>query len=191
MSIKHYVIWVLLGAFIGVGAWYYLGQQQVRSEAGTVQPFNFDRDSAQVDALFHKGDNWYWMICVENKDTYSVDHMLRYASSSQHAKKHDLIMKVDRRDDQVVGFSAYHQDTSNVYRILFLIVDQDFRRQGIARKLLEYVMDDIKAKGARKIYLATRNNNFRAQALYKSMGFNVNYQDDQFVEMSYLVSAAK
>ena len=116
---------------------------------------------------------------------YCVDHMLRYKTSSQYEKKHDLIIKVMELDNKIAGFTAYYPKSAHTWQFLFLLVDQDFRRQGVAKKLLTYAVHDMVARGAIKIDLVTRIENQKAQALYKKFGFVQVNQTKQHVMMTW------
>ena len=165
---------------------YYWYNKDQNSTGFVIRDFSYALDYEKIDNLFHKGDNWYWMISTSGTNTYSIDFALKYATSSQHVKKHDMIMKVATVDGTIVGFCSYHPKSAKAWQLLFLIVDQDYRRQGTARKLLSYAVDDMVKRGALRIDIATRNNNFRAQQLYKSFGAKlVDNNDDDFVHFSW------
>jgi ribosomal protein S18 acetylase RimI-like enzyme len=51
------------------------------------------------------------------------------------------------------------------------IVRPDYRRQGIGKALLEYVVAQARAEGALRVMLLTDGDNARAQALYRKLGF--------------------
>ncbi|HSW75487.1 MAG TPA: GNAT family N-acetyltransferase [Candidatus Saccharimonadales bacterium] len=173
-----FLILVVIG--IGFGTAYYFWP---KNKAVEIQDFDFKKDSAKVEALFHKGDNYYWMI--GSGSAYSLDHMLRYKSSSQYEKKYDMVLKVLKVGDNIAGFLGYFPHSAHVWQLLFLMVDQDFRRQGIAKKLLKFAVDDMVARGAIKVRLDTRDNNFKAQNLYKNFGFKLTGSDNGFVHFSW------
>jgi len=52
-----------------------------------------------------------------------------------------------------------------------LAVRREFRRRGIARSLLQRVVDEARCQGARRVTLEVRRSNEPAQRLYESMGF--------------------
>ena len=180
------VVVVTLGLAVGLFFIYkkYLTSSSFSSRE-SIQDFNFEADGPQVDALFRKGDNRYWMLNNGILNNYSIDFMLRHNSSSQHAKLHNLVLKVLKIDGRLAGFLAYHSHSEHVWQLLFLLVDQDFRRQGIAKKLLKYSLDDMVRRGALKVNIATRNNNFRSQGLYKNFGIKQIGSDEQFVFFSW------
>ncbi|MGC8856235.1 MAG: ribosomal protein S18-alanine N-acetyltransferase [Anaerolineae bacterium] len=65
--------------------------------------------------------------------------------------------------------------------VIWLIVDEahvatlathpDFRRQGIARRLLAHALGEARREGARRAFLEVRASNQAAQDLYRSLGF--------------------
>ena len=56
--------------------------------------------------------------------------------------------------------------------ILNLAVHPDFRRKGIARLLLEFMLDFLAGRSARVVYLEVRRSNISAQRLYMGFGFS-------------------
>lgn len=151
----------------------------------SIRDFDYNKDHNNIDALFHKGDNWWWLICNELLDKYSVDHTLKYRSSSQYDKRFDLTMKVFDSGGEIAGFTAYYPKSQYTWQYLFLLVDQDFRRQGVAKKLLTYAVNDMVSRGAVKIDLVTRVENVKAQDLYKKFGFRQTGQTNQHVMMTW------
>jgi ribosomal protein S18 acetylase RimI-like enzyme len=181
-SIKKIIVLVLLA--VGCGAGYFFWQSQSQSnDTLKIIDTDFGRDADAIDALFHKGDNFYWMV-AGNPD-YSVKFMLEHATTSQHEKRHDLILRSAMIDGKLVGFAAYYKMSQHVWRLLYLIVDQDFRKQGIAKKLLSSTVQEMVKRGALKVILFTRSNNFKAQAMYKNFGFKIIDTDEIGVWMSW------
>lgn len=144
-----------------------------------IQQFDYVKDAQAVDQLFHKGDNFYWMI-AGNPD-YSVDFMLKYATSSQYEKKHNMILKVAKLNEKVVGFLGYYPQSTHIWRLLFVLVDQDVRRQGVGKKMVKFALQDMVSKGALQIRLCTWDNNFKSQGLYKGLGFKFSHKEDSNV----------
>lgn len=190
---------IIIGLFIScIAITFYIFKTKysgAHNSGFNIREFNYDKDYQSVYDLFHNGDNWYWMISTQNTDTYPLDFVLKYKTSSLNTKKYDMIMHVATIDGQIAGFCSYYPKISGsnkVWQLLFLIVNQDFRRQGIARKLLTYAIEDMAKRGAIRIDIATRNNNFRAQNLYKNFdGVKlVDSDDGDFVHFSWYKSAS-
>ena len=69
----------------------------------------------------------------------------------------------------VTGFAAARQVADGEFEILNLAVAPEFRRQGIARKLLEALFQDSHGT----FFLEVRESNQAAQMCYKSLGFQL------------------
>lgn len=181
-SIKKIIIFIVL-VVAGTGGYFWWKSKNQSNDTLKIIDTQFVRDVDAIDALFHKGDNFYWMI-AGNSD-YSVKFMVEHATSSQYEKLHNLILKSAFLDGKLVGFLAYFKISPHVWRILYIIVDQDFRKQGIAKKLLQYAVQACVDQGALKVILFTRSNNFKAQSMYKNFGFKIIDTDDIGVWMSW------
>lgn len=181
MKTLHKIIIFLLVILGFFGAYYFYNQRAQGSTSGIqIRDFDYAKDHQAVDDMFHKGDNMYWMVSTEGAHpgySYSIDFMLRNKTSSQVERRNDMILKVATVDGQVAGFLAYYPVSQKVWKILFVLVDQDFRRKGIAKKITMYGVHDSIRRGALKVELGTRNNNFKAQGLYKSLGFKFTGED--------------
>jgi ribosomal protein S18 acetylase RimI-like enzyme len=68
-----------------------------------------------------------------------------------------------------VGFSTFQ--SKRLMNIHDLIVTRDFRRQGIARNILEQIESDAKIRDYCKITLEVRSDNDDALHLYSNAGF--------------------
>ena len=82
--------------------------------------------------------------------------------------KNDSRCTVAIEDDTVGGFLAFEQvlDEGSIVEIA---VHPDFRRQGIARKLITTAWDDHKDLSV--VFLEVREGNTAAIALYEKLGF--------------------
>lgn len=56
--------------------------------------------------------------------------------------------------------------------IEYLIVDQNYRRQGIGRKLMEHVIAVCRGRKCTRIILLSNDHRKEAHAFYESMGFD-------------------
>jgi ribosomal protein S18 acetylase RimI-like enzyme len=77
------------------------------------------------------------------------------------------------QDQRVVGNVTVNQPTRHLRRwqISNVAVMDMYRRQGIARKLLEAAIDLVLRRGGNMVYLFVRDDNRSALHLYQSMGF--------------------
>ncbi|MBP9765404.1 GNAT family N-acetyltransferase [Candidatus Babeliales bacterium] len=177
---------MLLVVTLGIAGGYYFFTNRtvghkVTLKSGTVftiKDFDYDRDHEDVERIFNQPDNRYWLLADGLYNNYSVDHMLKYRARYQDSYTSTLTLKVGFVDGKLVAFTAYYPESPRVGRLLFLLVDESVRRLGAARALLLYALDRMIQEGALKVMIYTRNNNFRAQNLYQSIGSVVTQHDD-------------
>jgi [ribosomal protein S18]-alanine N-acetyltransferase len=73
-------------------------------------------------------------------------------------------------DDRVTGYVLASRAADEA-EILILGVHPDFRRRGVAGRLLRELISRLKADGAGSLYLEVRAGNTAAVALYEGLGF--------------------
>ena len=73
----------------------------------------------------------------------------------------------------VTGYCPDIQETDDIHWLNWFFVHKDFQKHGYGGLLLEHVIDILKAKKARKLYVDTTSYRFyeRAKILYESRGF--------------------
>lgn len=174
---------IALALLFVVGATAYYFKDAWMSSGQEIENFVDDRDTEQVKQLFK--DDWFLMICDENSKTYSIDFMLKNRTSSQYSKRNDLVLKVWRENGDVTGFLAYYKKSLYTWQLLFLIVNKDYRGQGRSKKLLKFAVDDMVARGAIKVDLATRSVNKLAQSLYEKFGFKLIHGTGKYYDYSW------
>lgn len=91
---------------------------------------------------------------------------------------------VAKDEKAVVGYMLY-QTWGDELELHSIAVSPKRRRCGIARKMIEYMMDDARSRGVRNVFLQVRPSNEAARSLYTKFGFNVigvrkNYYRDNF-----------
>lgn len=76
-------------------------------------------------------------------------------------------------DGRIVGNVTISQDDGRLDRFLVsnVAVKPDYRRQGIARGLMQMTIDHLRTRGARWVLLNVRPNNPGAIQLYRGLGF--------------------
>ncbi len=84
----------------------------------------------------------------------------------------DIVVALDRGD--VIGFASgtvlMHPDKPTQFFVQEVGVHEDYRRQGIAARLLERIFDLARDRGCEGIWLGTEADNEPARALYRKLG---------------------
>ena len=95
--------------------------------------------------------------------------------------------------DRVVGYVRLRHPSPlragrHVLQINGLAVDPAYRRRGIARALLDAVIDEARSRGARRLTLRVFAPNAAARALYEAAGFEVEgvLRGEFFLEGDYV-----
>ncbi len=74
--------------------------------------------------------------------------------------------------ENVVGYMLY-QGWGDELELHTIAVSPKARRQGIAKKMLEYMIGDARERGVERIFLQVRPSNTPARTLYEKFGFGV------------------
>lgn len=85
-------------------------------------------------------------------------------------------------DDIFAGYCIiyYVMDEAEIARIA---INEDMRRKGVGRELLDYTCDCCREKGVERILLDVRENNAGAIAFYNKYGFRTDGIRKKFYEM--------
>lgn len=75
-------------------------------------------------------------------------------------------------DEVIAGYLCAEQVLDEGH-ILNLAVHPDFRGMGVAKVLVKQVMEEMRQKGCRVLYLEVRSSNAIAKRLYERFGFRV------------------
>lgn len=97
---------------------------------------------------------------------WTREHFLREIESAVSR----TIVTRDAETRAVVGYVCRWLIADEV-QILNLAVRRDYRRRGIARRMLERVLDEARGMAVRSVMLEVREGNAEALALYESAGF--------------------
>jgi N6-L-threonylcarbamoyladenine synthase len=150
---------------------------QIAQGAEVAVPCSGVADPARLGATLYRP------MATEDLDQVSALEQLAFVAGAATSKERwtrsmfaDDVARTDRLwwvacvDDRVISFVGGWVVDGDL-QILDLVVDEAFRRQGVAGKLLCHVMDDARALGATTASLEVRASNEAAQALYRSLGF--------------------
>ncbi|MCM2676960.1 GNAT family N-acetyltransferase [Alkalicoccobacillus plakortidis] len=99
----------------------------------------------------------------------------RFNSLDKHADYHTLIVELD---DQLVGFAGLHrglfyENNGSYIRIVAFVIDEQQRRKGIGKKLIEAIEEWARSQQITTLVLNSGNRKERvaAHAFYEQMGF--------------------
>jgi len=117
---------------------------------------------------------------MEEKDVPSVVAIERTSFSlpwsetsfMNEIRKQHAISRVAILNDAVVGYLCA-ESVMDEGHILNLGVHPQYKKRGIATALVENILEELKLKACRFLYLEVRASNFAAKRLYKSFGFTV------------------
>ena len=167
---------IILALGAGLGGLYYY----TRLSEG-IYEYDCSKDKQFICSFFKK--NYYWLVHDYSK-TFSPEFMLDNKAASQKDLRMVGILKVKtyRIHGEPVGFVTYYPSELYTGRLLFLGVDERYRGQGIARKLTQYALDDLKRMGVRTIWINTRTDNAPGRKLYESLGFKEGWTDGAYVD---------
>ncbi|WP_407453646.1 GNAT family N-acetyltransferase [Methanobrevibacter sp.] len=76
------------------------------------------------------------------------------------------------------------EDTASIWR---LMVDEEYRRHGLARRLVTSMEDFAREKGYVRIYLHTHRYLEAAPAFWKSCGYEITVEEDDYDETNHMV----
>jgi ribosomal-protein-alanine acetyltransferase len=89
-------------------------------------------------------------------------------------QRETAVFLVAEKDGQIVGegiaLLRHHKQTVSG-RTYSLAVDPAFRGQGIGEKLMKELVEQLRGRGARRIYLEVESTNVAAVRLYERLGF--------------------
>jgi ribosomal-protein-alanine N-acetyltransferase len=82
------------------------------------------------------------------------------------------VTRVAELNGIIVGYICV-KHVADECHLLNLAVHPDYRRRGIARALLDNVIQELRMEGCRFFYLEVRSSNYAARKLYERFGFNI------------------
>ena len=130
-------------------------------------------DSSSISKLANLF-NQYRIFYGEETDIQAATSFLKSRFNNK-----DSVILIALENFQMGGFIQLYPSFSSVgmqkiWILNDLFVDTDFRRQNVARNLMEAARKYAKETGALRIDLATQISNIFAQNLYESMGYTKN-----------------
>jgi len=76
-------------------------------------------------------------------------------------------------DKKLVGYILGHSRANKSGLIKTLVVDPNYRQQGIGKELMNFTIQRLEREGVKEIFLHTRRKNRVAVSLYKKLEFRI------------------
>lgn len=92
-------------------------------------------------------------------------------SLREAAQDPSLVPRALMDAERVVGFAMYQRrgaDSAHIWRVM---VGEEFQGRGFGRRLMELLLAEVKAGGARRISISHRPQNRAAAHLFEQFGF--------------------
>ena len=150
----------------------------------TIRALNLPKDFAQLEHVlnqtFQYPENPEWSIQPDDKeDIARMIKMLRRlwpiirSIQAVSPSLRDMLRGFVWEEGNQIGGSVILQrnGTTNTWQISVVGVLPEFRRRGLARKLLTRTLADLRQRGAKRVVLSVIDKNIPAYELYKSLGF--------------------
>jgi ribosomal protein S18 acetylase RimI-like enzyme len=175
--VSRWLVPVSLCLAVAAGGYYWL-----RVSAEPIFTYDATKDREALITIFKQ--NMFWLTNETNEDAavasfkHSID---TNSSSSSWMDRGNLLTYVYRDNEATKGFVSYHKVSSSAAKILYIAIDDTYRRRGYAEKLLKFALADLKKQGYRSVELVTRLVNKRAQGLYRKLGFRQTWDDGTLV----------
>ncbi len=112
----------------------------------------------------------YKGILSDDQIEYMLDFM--YSESSLRSQMNDgsqFLIVYD--ENEAVGFASFQKLSNEVYKLHKIYVLPNQQGKGIGKYVIEYVLEEIKSKGASALHLQVNKNN-KARQFYERLGFH-------------------
>lgn len=140
---------------------------QIKKEygIGPTPEFHYDIEGIVEYYISPEMNNFYVAFCEDN--------IVATAAIRAYDKDYELFRGIYSKDD-----------TASIWR---LMVDKDYRRHGLARRLVAIMEDFARDVGYERIYLHTHRYLEAAPAFWKSLGYEITIQEDDYDETDHMV----
>ncbi len=141
--------------------------------------------NAQLDRPFllqHFVDDRYFLVADES---YMYDPVDTLDTGIHGIVKKPVTFLMYYKDQKPVGFISYYFESPLFGKIQFVDVDQNYQRQGIAKKMILEVLKRFEKQGARSVEIVTRLTNTPALTLYEKLGFKRLYDNGKYIYLEY------
>ena len=101
-------------------------------------------------------------------------------------QKHIFLLLEDQ--EEPLGFASYSLlPETDIYKLHKLYVLPNRQGQGLGRILIDFILEEIRSKGAVTLRLNVNRNN-KAKIFYEKLGFTVVYEEDVDIGNNFLMT---
>lgn len=120
-----------------------------------------------------------------------IDYMLEmmYSNKSlalQMAEGSQFIIVQDTK--KPVGFASYKPVAINIYKLDKIYILQTQQGKGIGKFVIDYILQQIKDRGAESLQLQVNRNNINAKSFYEKIGFSIIQEADFEIGNGYFMN---
>ena len=83
-------------------------------------------------------------------------------------------------DEELFKLDFFTKNVKNPRDLARVAVSKKYQKQGIARKLIKYIEDDLRKQNVDYMFLTVGKTNYKACNLYKSIGYEIKGEKFQF-----------
>ncbi|MFX1378221.1 MAG: GNAT family N-acetyltransferase [Promethearchaeota archaeon] len=151
-----------------------------------IQIFSKDYPNNKKSVFTYESDYYYdiklqttsknrgWRISIQKKKFYSIfKKQKEELVFNDFIKDADYYTMVNEEGEEYGWICISHQKWNNTARLWNIDVKQDYRKQGIGKKLLEYGISKAKEWNCRALTLECQSSNFPAISFYLQNDFNL------------------
>lgn len=113
----------------------------------------------------------YASILSQDKIDYMLEYMYSPASLQRQMNDGSQFILI-YEDDDPVGFAAYLSKGHNIYKLDKIYILPSQQGKGTGKLVIDYVINEIKQKGATALQLQVHRQN-KARGFYEKLGFVV------------------
>ena len=132
---------------------------------GPTPEFHYDIERIKEYYILPKRNNLFVAYCG--------DKIVATAAIREYDKDYELFRGIYSKED-----------TASIWR---LMVDEDYRRHGLARKLVGMMEDFAKKEDYSRIYLHTHRYLDAALNFWNELGYDVTIEEDDYDETNHMV----
>ncbi|MBK6991141.1 MAG: GNAT family N-acetyltransferase [Chitinophagaceae bacterium] len=120
-----------------------------------------------------------------------IDYMLEmmYSNKSlalQMAEGSQFIIVQDTK--RPVGFASYKPVAIKIYKLDKIYILQTQQGKGIGKFVIDYILQQIKDRGAESLQLQVNRNNINAKSFYEKIGFRIIQEADFEIGNGYFMN---